>query len=284
MKSIGKFFADILKFFIKTFIVLFLIGAVLFSFSSSDANTNESNLAEIKLEGAIMDENLVLKEIYKLQDDDNIKGVLLNIDSPGGALSPSVEISNAIKDLNSKKPVIAYASGSMTSGSYLAGIYASKIYANEGSFIGSIGVIMQGINIEELANKIGFKDQTVSAGEYKQAGTILREWNEKEKQSLQELVDKSYDLFTTKVANARNLSLDKKDEWANARVFLAPDALKVGLIDSLASYKIARDETAKLSGVSEPTWREKSKYDEFLDSFSVKVGNLILSEIGLKIR
>jgi len=279
-----KFIGDLVKFFIKGFIVMFLIVVGLMVLFDDTSDTGTANLVEIKLSGAIMDESAVLKEIYKAHDDTNIKGVLLNIDSPGGALSPSVEISNAIKELNSIKPVVAYASGMMTSGSYLAGINARKIYANEGSFIGSIGVIIQGVNIEELSQKIGFKEQTVSAGEYKQAGTMMREWSEKERESLQELVDKSYDLFTSKVAIARNLSLDKKDEWANARVFLASDALNLGLIDGISSYRDAKFEVIKLSNVSEPIWREKSKYDMFIDSLSTKLGNLILSEMGLKVR
>ncbi|NLK67182.1 MAG: signal peptide peptidase SppA [Campylobacteraceae bacterium] len=282
--EIMKFIGDLVKFFIKGFIVMFLIVVGLMVLFDDTSDTGTANLVEIKLSGAIMDESAVLKEIYKAHDDTNIKGVLLNIDSPGGALSPSVEISNAIKELNSIKPVVAYASGMMTSGSYLAGINARKIYANEGSFIGSIGVIIQGVNIEELSQKIGFKEQTVSAGEYKQAGTMMREWSEKERESLQELVDKSYDLFTSKVAIARNLSLDKKDEWANARVFLASDALNLGLIDGISSYRDAKFEVIKLSNVSEPIWREKSKYDMFIDSLSTKLGNLILSEMGLKVR
>lgn len=284
MKEMGKFFVDILKFGVKTFIVLFLITIVLVSFSAKSVSTKTANLAEIKLEGAIIDESAILKEIYEAQNDTNIKGVLFNIDSPGGALSPSVEISNAIKELNSVKPVIAYASGTMASGSYLAGIYATKIYANEGSFIGSIGVIMQGLNIEGLANKVGFSEQTVSAGEYKQAGTIMRKWSEEERQSLQELVDKSYNLFTSKVASARKLNLQDKDQWANARVFLAFDAVNLKLIDGISSYKKAKEETQNLAGVDNPVWKEKTKYDEFIDSFSTKVGNLIMSELSLKIK
>ncbi|MCZ6173491.1 signal peptide peptidase SppA [Campylobacter ureolyticus] len=284
MKEIGKFFSDILKFGIKVFIVLFLITLVLVGFSGTKIEKSGVNLAEIKLSGAIMDESAILKEIYSIQDDKNIKAVLLNINSPGGAFAPSFEISNAIKELNKEKPVIAYASGTMASGSYLSGVWANKIYANKGSFIGSIGVIMQGYNIEELASKIGIKDQVVKAGEFKEAGTIMRPWSESERQSLQDLVDKSYDLFVSEVATARKLNKNDENLWANARVFLPDEALNLGLIDEISNYKKVKDEVIRISGVQNPVWKEKSKYDEFMDAFSSKVTNLIMSEFSLKVR
>lgn len=284
MKEIGKFFSDILKFGIKVFIVLFLITLVLVGFSGTKIEKSGVNLAEIKLSGAIMDESAILKEIYSIQDDKNIKAVLLNINSPGGAFAPSFEISNAIKELNKEKPVIAYASGTMASGSYLSGVWANKIYANKGSFIGSIGVIMQGYNIEELASKIGIKDQVVKAGEFKEAGTIMRAWSQSERQSLQDLVDKSYNLFVSEVATARRLNKNDENIWANARVFLPDEALNLGLIDEISNYKKVKDEVVKISGVQNPVWKEKSKYDEFMDTFSSKVANLIMSEFSLKVR
>ena len=284
MKEIGKFFSDILKFGIKVFIVLFLITLVLVGFSGTKIEKSGVNLAEIKLSGAIIDESAILKEIYSIQDDKNIKAVLLNINSPGGAFAPSFEISNAIKELNKEKPVIAYASGTMASGSYLSGVWANKIYANKGSFIGSIGVIMQGYNIEELASKIGIKDQVVKAGEFKEAGTIMRAWSQSERQSLQDLVDKSYDLFVSEVATARKLNKNDENLWANARVFLPDEALNLGLIDEISNYKKVKDEVVKISGVQDPVWKEKSKYDEFMDTFSSKVANLIMSEFSLKVR
>lgn len=284
MKEIGKFFSDILKFGIKVFIVLFLITLVLVGFSGTKIEKSGVNLAEIKLSGAIIDESAILKEIYSIQDDKNIKAVLLNINSPGGAFAPSFEISNAIKELNKEKPVIAYASGTMASGSYLSGVWANKIYANKGSFIGSIGVIMQGYNIEELASKIGIKDQVVKAGEFKEAGTIMRAWSQSERQSLQDLVDKSYDLFVSEVATARKLNKNDENLWANARVFLPDEALNLGLIDEISNYKKVKDEVVKISGVQNPVWKEKSKYDEFMDTFSSKVANLIMSEFSLKVK
>ena len=138
--------------------------------------------------------------------------MLLYIDSPGGALSPSVELAMAVKRLKESKKVLAYAAGNMASGSYYAGVNADAIIANPGAFIGSIGVIMQGANIENLAKNLGVSEQVVKAGEFKEAGTFMRSWSKQERESLQGLVNDAYMLFVSDVAAARNLDINKKDE------------------------------------------------------------------------
>lgn len=284
LKEIFGTLGEILGFINKYFkAMIFLLLVYLIFFTGQSDEIKQANLAEIRLDGAIMDANDVLEKIYAASDDENIKAVLFNIDSPGGALSPSVEISKAIKELNEKKPVIVYASGTMASGSYLSGVWARKILANEGSFIGSIGVIMQGANIENLANKIGISEQTVKAGEYKEAGTFMRAWNEKERESLQNLVDRSYGFFVKEVANARHLNIDNNETWANARVFLADDALKLGLIDEISTYKKAKSETEKISGVLNPVWQEEPFYEKMLKRLETSTKSQILGTFTNKI-
>lgn len=284
LKEIFGTLGEILGFINKYFkAMIFLLLVYLIFFTGQSDEIKQANLAEIRLDDAIMDANDVLEKIYAASDDENIKAVLFNIDSPGGALSPSVEISKAIKELNEKKPVIVYASGTMASGSYLSGVWARKILANEGSFIGSIGVIMQGANIENLANKIGISEQTVKAGEYKETGTFMRAWNEKERESLQNLVDKSYSFFVNEVANARHLNIDNNETWANARVFLADDALKLGLIDEISTYKRAKSETEKISGVLNPVWQEEPFYEKMLKRLETSTKSQILGTFTNKI-
>ncbi len=284
LKEIFGTLGEILGFINKYFkAMIFLLLVYLIFFTGQSDEIKQANLAEIRLDNAIMDANDVLEKIYAASNDENIKAVLFNIDSPGGALSPSVEISKAIKELNEKKPVIVYASGTMASGSYLSGVWARKILANEGSFIGSIGVIMQGANIENLANKIGISEQTVKAGEYKEAGTFMRAWNEKERESLQNLVDRSYGFFVNEVANARHLNIDNNETWANARVFLADDALKLGLIDEISTYKKAKSETEKISGVLNPVWQEEPFYEKMLKRLETSTKSQILGTFTNKI-
>ena len=259
-------------------LILFLIFA-----GGESAQQKGANLAQLSLSGAIMDDSEILEKIETLKNDEAIKGVLLLIDSPGGALSPSVEISLAIKSLNSRKPVVAYAKGTMASGSYLGGVWASKIYANPGSFIGSIGVIMQGLDVSEAAAKLGFAEQIVKAGELKEAGTMMRKWSDAERASLQALVDESYELFTREVAQARSLDLRKRDAWANARVFLASGAKGVGLIDEVGSLEDAKSALVKASGVADPIWQEPSAYEKMIDRLANKSESLVRGAFGAKL-
>ncbi|EAH4524785.1 signal peptide peptidase SppA [Campylobacter jejuni] len=286
LKSFFKALGCGIKFintYFKTFVLLLIVIWILMP--SANSSSNLANLERIDLKGEIFDSSAVLEKIINAKNDSNIKGVLFVIDSPGGAFAPSMELALAIKDLKIKKPVLVYASGAMASGSYLAGVGANKILANPASFIGSIGVIMQGADLSGLANKLGIKEQTIQAGEFKSAGTFARAWNENERNFLQGLIDQSYDLFTGFVAKERALDLNKKDQWANARVFLAAKAKELGLIDELSNYENAKKELEKLANVSNPVWKEEDKIDKFLNRLEGQTSSLIsksLIEIAYK--
>ncbi|ELP5209709.1 TPA: signal peptide peptidase SppA [Campylobacter jejuni] len=276
LKSFFKALGCGIKFintYFKTFVLLLIVIWILMP--SANSSSNLANLERIDLKGEIFDSSAVLEKIINAKNDSNIKGVLFVVDSPGGAFAPSMELALAIKDLKIKKPVLVYASGTMASGSYLAGVGANKILANPASFIGSIGVIMQGADLSGLANKLGIKEQTIQAGEFKSAGTFARAWNENERNFLQGLIDQSYDLFTGFVAKERALDLNKKDQWANARVFLAAKAKELGLIDELSNYENAKKELEKLANVSNPVWKEEDKIDKFLNRLEGQTSSLI---------
>ncbi|HBD9052958.1 TPA: signal peptide peptidase SppA [Campylobacter jejuni] len=286
LKSFFKALGCGIKFintYFKTFVLLLIVIWILMP--SANSSSNLANLERIDLKGEIFDSSAVLEKIINAKNDSNIKGVLFVVDSPGGAFAPSMELALAIKDLKIKKPVLVYASGTMASGSYLAGVGANKILANPASFIGSIGVIIQGADLSGLANKLGIKEQTIQAGEFKSAGTFARAWNENERNFLQGLIDQSYDLFTGFVAKERALDLNKKDQWANARVFLAAKAKELGLIDELSNYENAKKELEKLANVSNPVWKEEDKIDKFLNRLEGQTSSLIsksLIEIAYK--
>ncbi len=245
--------------------------------SSNPEDLITPNLKTIHLDGAIMDANLILEEIETTKEDENIKGVLLSVNSPGGAVAPSVEIAYAIKELNKIKPVVAYASGTMASGSYYSSIWASKIVANPGSMIGSIGVIMQSVDASELMSKIGVKTQTVKMGSYKEAGTPTRAWTKEEKEELDKVIGSTYEMFVSDVANARKLKISDKDKFADAHIFTAIQAKNVGLVDSVATINEAKILVEKLAKVTDPQWEKQDKMDKFME----KLAQETISKIGL---
>lgn len=270
----------ILDFITKYFkTIVFLTIIYFFVFSSNDELTNTNNLAnlqKIELSGPILDVNKVLENIDKAKKDNNIKGVMLVVDSPGGAVAPSIEVAYAIKELKQIKPVVVYASGVIASGSYYASIWADKIIANPGSIVGSIGVIMQGVNAEELMEKIGISTQTVKAGKFKESGTPSRKWTDFEEKQLQSVIDDTYNMFITDVANARNLDVRNHTLFADAKIFTSKQAKEVGLVDEVATISFAQDELVKLSNVQNPIWKKEDKFEKFMDNLITETISKVL--------
>ena len=250
--------------------MLFLLILLIVFMPTSESKLKPANLQEIKLTGPIMDADKILEEIDEAKKDDDIKGVLFNVNSPGGAVPPSIEISYAIKELRKKKPVIAYASGVMASGSYYASIYANRIIANPGSIVGSIGVIMEAPNLHALMEKVGVGTQVVKQGEYKEVGTPTREWTPKERVELERLTKDTYELFISDVAKARGLDVNNSKAYADAHIFSSKRAKEVGLIDEVATKSSAKEQIADLAKVKKPVWKEKEKLESFFEDLSSK--------------
>ena len=248
--------------------MLFLLIVALIFIPASEEDLTPNNLQQINLIGPIMDVTEVLEQIDEATKNNHIKGVLLNVNSPGGAVAPSVEIAYAIKRLVEKKPVVVYASGTLASGSYYASIGADEIIVNPGSMVGSIGVIMEGADLSGVMQKIGIKTQTVQAGKYKKVGTSDRPWKAYEVNELNKVIQGTYDMFTTDVAKARKLDIKKRNIFANAHIFTANQAKKVGLIDSIGVSYDAKKRLAKLSKISNPIWNKEDKFDRLMKKIS----------------
>ena len=272
MEFIKKIFSPITATlgFIQNHFKAMIFVLILFLIFAPDSNEDftPNNLVRINLVGPIMEVSEVLQKIDDAASDNSIKGVLFVIDSPGGAVAPSVEVAYAIKRLKEKKPVVVYASGTIASGSYYASIWANEIIANPGSMVGSIGVIMQGADLSELMGKIGIKSQSVQAGKYKKVGTGDRPWTSYEVNELNKVINGTYDLFTTDVASARGLDIKKRDMYANAHIFTAYQAKEVGLIDSIGVAYDAKKKVVELSGVTHPVWNKEDKFDKLMKELS----------------
>ncbi len=268
LKTIFSPFFSIMKFIQEHFKAMLFLLLLFLLFSPSESELEPANLAEIKLQGVIMDASLVVEQLELARKDKNIKGVLFVVNSPGGAVPPSIEIMQAIKRLKEQKPVIAYAAGTIASGSYYASIYANEIYANPGSMVGSIGVIMQGTNYAELAKKIGISAQTIKAGRFKEVGTGSREWTLDEKAELEKVINDTYNLFVNDVSTARKLDPKKHTVFADAHIFTASQAKEVGLIDKLGVGYDAKKALVELSGVDRAVWQKEDKIDSFVRRLS----------------
>lgn len=272
-------FLDFVTKYFKTIVFLTIVYFLFFSSNDEELMSNNfANLQKIDLIGEIVDPTKVLENIEKAKNDTNIKGVLLFVNSPGGAVSPSIEIALAIKELQELKPVVVYASGTIASGSYYASIWANKIIANPGTIVGSIGVIMQGFDASELLQKVGVQTQTVKAGKYKESGTITRKWTDFEQKELQDLINSTYNMFVLDVATARNLNIKNQQNFADAKVFTAQMAKDVGLVDEVSNITFAKNSLIELSQVEKAVWKKEDKFEKFMDKFLTEaISKIVMS-------
>lgn len=259
---------DFITKYFKTIVFLTILYFIFFNAPNEEGiKTELANLQKIELSGPIIDVSKVLENIEKAKKDEHIKGILFVIDSPGGAVAPSVEVAYAIKELSSVKPVVTYASGVIASGSYYASIWSNKIIANPGSIVGSIGVIMQGFEAGQLLEKIGINAQTVKAGKYKESGTPTRKWTDFEEKQLQSVINDTYNMFISDVSSARKLDVKNHTIYADAKIFTSKQAKEVGLVDEVATLSFAKDSLVELSKVQKPVWKKEDKFEKFMDKF-----------------
>jgi protease-4 len=263
-------------------ILLLLLLLILIGLGEGE-KIKKPNLIAIRLEGTIFDAQKVLEQIEEASKK-QYKGALFVVDSPGGAVAPSLEISHAIKRLRQKKPVVTYAAGTLASGSYYAAIWSNKIYANPGSIVGSIGVIFQTPVVEELMDKVGVDQETVKAGRYKEVGTPWRHWKEYERKEIKKVIYDTYDMFVQDVCTARKLDCNESEKFADAHIFTARQAKVVGLVDEVATIDEAKKAVEKLSKVKKPVWKKPSKLEKLIDRLADKSASKLASLLwGMKL-
>lgn len=170
--------------------------------------------------------------------NNNIKAVILRINSPGGTVGASQELNNAVKRIrDAGKPVVVSVADISASGGYYTAVAASRIFVNAGSLIGSIGVIMSGFDASELIKKIGIKYTAVTSGANKDLGSPFKAMTTNQQQLLQDLIMNTYEQFLSAVALGRGKSIDEMRPLADGRVFTGLQAVENGLADEVGDLK-----------------------------------------------
>ena len=231
---------------------------------SGNAPAMGSYVAGIKLEGEIHSEmiNEVLEKLDEAEKAERVVGILLEVNSPGGAVVPSQEVYDTILRVKSKKPVVSYVRDVAASGAFYSMASSTKIVANRGSMIGSVGVILQSMEATELFTWLKVKPITIKTGELKDAGNPTRQWTEADKTYLKQLIENTRSQFATDVKTARALPDITMTYLSDGRVVLGNEALDLKLIDKLGTKEIALQtnaEEAKLGGTPELYYMEDPK-------------------------
>lgn len=225
-----------------------IILAVLIGIFTGGGVTGDK-VAVVDIMGVITDPYEVNQTLRELADRDDVKAVVLRIESPGGAVGPSQEIHGEVLKLKEKKTVVASMGSVAASGGYYTAVAAEKIVANPGTITGSIGVIVEFINAKELLGKIGLKGYVVKSGKYKDVGSPLREMEKEEREYLQALINDVNGQFISAVAEGRGLKPEEVRRLADGRIFTGAQARELKLVDELGGLSDAIDLGASLAGI-----------------------------------
>jgi protease-4 len=205
----------------------------------------------LDLKGMIVDGKKLLTALRKYRKEESVKAVLLRIDSPGGVVGPSQEIFAELKRTREefKIPVVATVNGMAASGAYYSAVAADKIVTNPGSMLGSIGVIIEFANLEELYKWAKIKRYSLKTGRYKDAGAEYRDMTEDERNLFQSMINEVLNQFIKAVADGRKLEFEKVKGIADGRVFTGETAVKLGLADQIGTYTDALRIAGELGGL-----------------------------------
>jgi protease-4 len=232
--------------------LLFLIFLLLLSRCTGDFHGLPvgERIGVVEINGMLSGSDPVVRQLVSFKKDDSIKAVILRVDSPGGAVAPSQEIHDEVIRVAAKKPVVVSMASVAASGGYYVSIPAHRIVANPGTITGSIGVIMQLTNLEELYGKLGLKSLVVKSGEHKDIASPFRPMSSEDRKILQGVIDDIYDQFVSAVAEGRNLPVEKVRNLADGRIFTGRQAKEIGLVDELGGMQDAVGIAKDLAGIS----------------------------------
>ena len=234
------------------FLALILLALVGISSITSEwvQQGTKNRIGIVDITGLITDSQYIINQVKKFRQDKRIRGIILRIDSPGGAVGPSQEIyDEVLKTRESGKTIYASMGALAASGGYYIASAAEKIFANPGTLTGSIGVIMAFSNAKGLMEKIGLQPEIVKAGEYKDIGSPARAMTQKERNLLQSVVTDVHQQFIEAVASGRDISVAEVTKIADGRILTGRQAYSLNLVDQMGGLQVSIDQLAHKVGI-----------------------------------
>lgn len=254
---------------------------------SATANKNivedgdkKNKIALISYEGAIGDGEVYdsfMEQLDDIYEDDSVKGVIMQVNSPGGAVYNSEQIANKIKEIQTDKkiPVFTVMKTMAASGGYYISAPTDKIYASNETLTGSIGVIMSSRSFQGLFEKYGIKEQNITTGKMKDAGSIGKDMTDEQKKYFQDLINSSFDRFIKVVSQGRSMKEDEVKKLADGRVYDGAQAKNNGLVDKIGNLDDAIEDMKKDYKLNNPEVFEYEGSDYSLKKLFSKAQNLV---------
>ena len=208
-------------------------------------------LGLLRVDGVIRDVDWYMEQVGLLRDNDRVRAVVLRINSPGGAIAPTQELYDEILKLRDAKPVVVSMGTVAASGGYYLSCASDWIISNPGTVTGSIGVIMEFTNLQDLFGKLGIDSRTIKSGKFKDTGHPFREMTEEEVELITVMIEDTYDQFVEAVIEGRPVEYDEILPYLDGRVFTGRQAHELGLVDELGNINLAMEKAAELAGLPE---------------------------------
>jgi protease-4 len=243
------------------FLFLLLVFALVYFTVRSEQKSSSfrsfgDKIAVVDLEGVILSPKDLVEQLRKYGDDSSIKAIIIRVNSPGGGAAASEEIYREvlrIRDVK-KKRIVASIETVGASGAYYVSSATNKIFADDASIVGSIGVIAEWYNYEELMKWAKLKAIVLKAGEFKDTGSPIREMTPAERAYMQGLIDDMHSQFIDSVAKGRRMKVEEIKPLADGKVWTGEQAMPLKLIDQIGDFRAAVEDTAKSVGIrGEPT-------------------------------
>src|SRR5882724_4089759 len=246
----GAFFLFVLAVFSLVYLTLHAGG------SDAGLTSFGDRIGVVDLDGVILSPQPVVDQLKKFGEDSSIKAIIIHVNSPGGGVAASEEIYREVKRIRSekKKKIVVSIETVGASGAYYVASGCDKIYADQGSIVGSIGVIAQWVNYGDLLKWAKLKDVVLKTGEFKDTGNPSRDMTPNEQAYMQALIDNMFGQFVKAVADGRSMKFEDVKSIANGKVWTGEQAKSMNLIDGVGDFEAAVADTAKSVGISgEPT-------------------------------
>ena len=272
---------------------LVIVGAVLLFFMGltgffkkeegrSLSKIGRSVILALELKGPLIDKQKFLKELRELSKNEDIRGVLVRMDSPGGSVAISQEIYHEFKRIKEvlKKPVVISVGSMMASGALYAAVGASSILVQAGTLVGSIGVIFPMVNMERLYDWAKVEPYSIKTGEFKDAGAPFRQMTARERVLFQDLVNELLEQFKSAILEGRKMRPEDLELYTDARVFTGETAVSAGFADSIGTYSDAIELVGELTGLGKKPKLfspKPSYFDLFSDRWGGSANNNPLS-------
>lgn len=217
---------------------LFLIISVFCYFkmmgaSQETVKRKSDYIAEIKIEGIILEDDYRLDRLEELKNDKHAKAVILTIDSPGGSMVPGLELLDILTEIQKEKPLVIQMKTVAASAGFMISLAGEYVVANKATLTGSVGVLMPLVDATELAKKIGIKSAEITSGDLKSITSPINKRSAKAEKYLQATVNDLQDIFMQEVKLRRKVSKEVEQKMADGRVIIGQQALEYKLIDSL---------------------------------------------------